>query len=183
MGWGDPPHEGYPDERRADGSFSGPTHRSGDPDAVAYVAACTCGWRCDREHPVPPRPQDEAQRSAWVAALEAADDACWRDWHDEHYTPLLGYDPSTALIEGRDEGGLRHFLNGRAVLAGAGLELLLADGHWVPVRYEWDFESGKPPRAYLLLGGPEQALRHDATPVVEFALAPRAVLRWPERDA
>jgi hypothetical protein len=50
MGWGTAEHEGFADERRADGSWSGGTIRSGAPDAVACQAVCSCGWRSEREH-------------------------------------------------------------------------------------------------------------------------------------
>ena len=33
MGWGTDEHEGFADEKRADGSWSGGTTRSGDSDA------------------------------------------------------------------------------------------------------------------------------------------------------
>jgi hypothetical protein len=135
MGWGADEHEGFADEKRPDGSWSSPTHRGGDPDAVAYQAACSCGWRSAREHPVPPRPTDVQcdERGishgpawdAWTAALEAASDACWDDWRAEHFDPLLGYEPHTQLIEASDAGGRRHFLDGRPVHAGMMLELLL----------------------------------------------------------
>jgi hypothetical protein len=56
MGWGTSEHEGYSDEKRADGTWSGPSHRSSDPPPVAYRAQCSCGWHSDREHQVPTRP-------------------------------------------------------------------------------------------------------------------------------
>jgi len=95
MGWGTDEHEGFADEKRADGSWSGGTTRSGDPDAIAYQAVCSCGWRSEREHPVPPRPDGVPRNEqglphgpkwdAWVASLEAASDACWEDWRAEHF--------------------------------------------------------------------------------------------------
>ncbi len=189
MGWGTGEHEGYNDEKRADGSWSGPTHRGGDPDAIAYQAVCSCGWRSEREHRVPPRPagmsRDERGLSprpaydAWIEALEHADNACYEDWNAEHFQPLLGYEPHQHLVLGRDDGGQRHFLDGRPVHAGAMLELLLGDGHWLPVRYEWSWSHDAPPTAHAALGGPDGAVRHDVTPAVSFELPPRAVVRWP----
>ena len=188
MGWGSGEHEGYSDEKRADGSWSGPTHRSSDPPTVAYRAQCSCGWHCEREHPIPPRPTDMPldDRSlpygpaydAWLAALEAAESACWEDWNAEHFQPMLGYEPHQHLILGRSDGGQRHYLDGRPVHAGDVLQLLLADDHWLPVRYEWSWDD-KPPRAYAALGAPAQAARQDQQPLIEFSLPPRAILRWP----
>jgi hypothetical protein len=130
---------------------SGPTGRgratrSGDPDAIAYQAVCSCGWRSQREHPVPPRPPDEPRDDhglphgpewdAWTATLEAASDTCYQEWRGERFDPLLGYEPHTQLIEASDAGGRRHFLDGRPVHAGMTLELLLPDGQWLRGRYE-----------------------------------------------
>lgn len=188
MGWGTGEHEGYADEKRADGTWSGPTHRSSDPPAVAYRAQCTCGWHSDREYPIPPRPGDMPRDErglaygpaydAWIAALEAADSACWEDWNAEHHQPMLGYEPHQHLVLGRSDGGQRHYLDGRPVHAGDGLQLLLADGHWLPVRYEWSWDD-TPPRAYAALGAPAEAARQELNPLVEFALPSRAILRWP----
>src|SRR4051812_947741 len=80
MGWRTAEHEGFANEKRPDDSWSGGTTRSGDPDAVSYQAVCSCGWRSERERPVPSRPadvpRDERGHSygpswdAWIAALE-----------------------------------------------------------------------------------------------------------------
>jgi hypothetical protein len=60
------------------------------------------------------------------------------------------------LIEGRDAGGRRDFLNGRAVHAGAGLYLLTERG-WYPVRYESSMPAG-PSVLYLALPGAQQEM-------------------------
>ena len=91
---------------------------------------------------------------------------------------MLGYEPHQHLILGRSDGRQRHYLDGRPVHAGAALQLLLADGHWLPVRYEWSWDD-TPPRAYATLGAPAEAARQDLHPLVEFTLPPRAILRWP----
>ena len=191
MGWGTAEHEGFADEKRPDGSWSGGTTRSGDPDAVAYQAACSCGWRSEREHPVPPRPDGVPRNEqglphgpewdTWIASLEAASDACWEDWRAEHFDPLLGYEPHTQLIEATDRGGRRHFLDGRPVHAGMMLELLLPDGGWLQGRYEWSYVAGQRPTFHVTLGGPAEAERQGELPGVSFELPARAVLRWPER--
>lgn len=191
MGWGTEDHEGYADERRPDGSWSGGTTRRGDPDAVAYQAACSCGWRSEREHPVPPRPADMPRDErgiphgpaydAWISALQAADDACYEDWNAEHFQPMLGYEPHQHLVLGRTEGGRRHFLDGRAVHAGDVLELLAGDGHWLAIRYEWSWDHDTPPTAHTTLGAPPEAERQGLQPTVSFELPPRAILRWPSR--
>jgi len=190
VGWGTAEHESFADEKRPDGLWPGGTsRRPGDPEAIAYQAACSCGWRSEREHPLPTRPTDvprDEQGSSygpawdgWIAALEAAGDACWEDWRAEHFDPLLGYEPHTQLIEAADAGGRRHFLDGRPVHAGTTLELLLADGHWMTGRYEWSFAAGEPPTLHVMLGGPAEAERQGELPVVSFTVPPRAVLRWP----
>lgn len=189
MGWGTSQHEGYADRRRADGSWSGPTHRSSDPEAVAYQAACGCGWRSEREHPVPPRPHDLAldepglahggAYGTWIAALQAAEEACQDDWEAEHFQPLLGYEPHQHLVLGRSDGGQRHFLDGLAVHAGDRLELLCADGHWLCVRYEWSGDQDQAPTAHVALGAPPEAQRQHLQLLVHFTLPARAVLRWP----
>jgi hypothetical protein len=191
MGWGHEPHEGWADEKLPDGSWLGPTRRGGDPDPVARQAVCGCGWRSERERAVPPRPaelpRDERglpygpEYDAWIASLEAAEEACWEDWNAEHYQALLGYEPHTQLILGRTEGGARHFLDGRPVHAGATLERLLDDGHWLQVRYEWSWQPDTSPTAHVALGVPAGARELVDPPAVSFELPPRAILRWPQR--
>jgi len=192
MGWGTGEHEGYADQKWPDGRWSGATHRGGDPDAVAYQAICICGWRSEREHPVAPRPangpRDERGRShgpaweAWNDELEKTQDACWEDWNAEHFEALLGYEPHQQLILAEDDGGRRHFLDGHPIHAGTCLELLGAAGHWLTIRYEWSWDE-QPPTAQLTLGAPPGAERHQIAPAVSFPLPPRAVLRWPQRNA
>lgn len=188
MGWGTSEHEGYADAKRADGSWSGPTRRADDPDAVAYQAVCSCGWRSQREHPVPPPPADAPRDErgirhgsawdAWIVALEAANAACWNDWDAEHFGSLLDYEPHQHLVLARDAGGRRHFLDGRPVHAGTVLELLLADGRWLRVRYEWSWND-EPPTAHFALGAPAEAQRQEVAPVASLQLPSGAVLRWP----
>lgn len=190
MGWGTEPHEGWADEKLPDGSWLGPTRRGGDPDPIAVKAVCSCGWRSEREHPIPPRPEnlptDERglpygdAYDAWITAREAADNHCFEDWHAEHYQPLLGYEPHTQLILAKSGGGLRHYLDGQPVHAGATLELLLGDGRWVRVRYEWSWHPDRPPTAHLELGLPPGGAGIAEAPVVSFALPSRAILRWPD---
>ena len=74
------------------------------------------------------------------------------------------------LMSGVDAGGERHFLDGRAVHAGDGLELQLADDRWVGGRYEWDFKRGTPALFYMGLAGGGQ---------VSFHIPSSAILRWP----
>ena len=189
MGWGTGEHEGWSDEKRADGTWSGPTHRGDDPPAVARRAQCSCGWHAEREHPVPDRPVDVEHDErglphgpaydTWIKALEDADEKCWQDWDAEHFQPLLGYEPHQHLVLGRSEGGQRHFLDGLPVHAGASLQLLLADGNWLTVRYEWSWDDDRLPTAHAALGAPPEAQRQELHPIVEFTLPPRAILRWP----
>jgi hypothetical protein len=191
LGWGQEPHEGWADRKFADGTWRGPTTHGSEPDPVAVRAACSCGWHSEREHKLPQRPEEhqavggsgrsEVARQTWLENLSAADDACWEDWRTEHYSPLLGYEPDTLLILGRTEGGLRHFLNGEPVHAGARLELQLDGGNWLPVRYEWSFSETTPPMAYVALALPEPAQGIAGPPLIQFALPTDAILRWPQR--
>lgn len=76
-----------------------------------------------------------------------------------------------------DAGGLRHFLDGRPVHAGAELELLLADGTRIRGRYEWGFERRRRPTFKVDVAPASEELE------VSFPLPPKAKLRWPELDA
>jgi hypothetical protein len=130
MGWGQEPHEGWADEKLPDGSWLGPSRRGSDPDPLGRQAACSCCWRSEREHAIPPRPTDLPRDERglsygpaydeWIAALEAAGDACWEDWSAEHYEPLLGYEPHTQLILALCDGDARHYLDGRPGTPAAG---------------------------------------------------------------
>ncbi|MBA3807306.1 MAG: hypothetical protein H0X28_02755 [Solirubrobacterales bacterium] len=184
MGWGYEPHEGYADEKWPDGHWTGGSGRSAtDPDPLAYRASCSCGWRSEHEHPVPPRPEsrDEATRETWFLQREGVYDRCQQDWNAEHFEGMLGYEPHQQLILGKSPGGPRHFLDGRPVNAGSALELLLEhENRWLPIRYEWSWQNDQPPTAHIALGVPPGAegLTHLT---VSFPLPPRAILRWPTR--
>jgi hypothetical protein len=94
---------------------------------------------------------------------------------------MLGYEPGSQLILGRSDGGPRHFLNGHPVHAGSSLELLLDDGTWLPIRYEWTWDPAKEPTAYAALAVPAPAKKIIDPSLVQFTLPPGAILRWPER--
>ena len=191
MGWGTEPHEGWADQKYPDGRWNGGTTRPGDPEPVSTQAACSCGWRSEREHPLPSRPEniprDERGVSygpdyeAWSAELVRLEDVCWEEWRVEHFEPLLGYEPHTQLILGSSDGGQRHYLNGRPVHAGTSLELLMPDGSWLRIRYEWGFSEQHPPRAYAAIGMPQAAEKIQEPSLIEFELPRDAILRWPTR--
>jgi TusA-related sulfurtransferase len=42
-------------------------------------------------------------------------------------------------------------------MPGDTLELLLDDGHWLPIRYEWSWQPNVPPTAHIALGLPDDA--------------------------
>lgn len=76
---------------------------------------------------------------------------------------------------GRDAGGPRHYLDGQPVHCGAGLEMKLRSGQWIPVRYEaslWDRRINV--SLYAEPWGPD-----DPQAIVEYPLAQQ--LRWPIR--
>jgi len=183
MGWGNEPHEGFAEQRRDSGEWPGGVWRSSEwGAAVAQRAACSCGWRGETIHPVPASPGlDSRDCPAYEAECDRIDELIHAGWRGEHYAPILGSDPAQLLILGRDEGGARHFLDGRPVHAGTLLELLLPDGRWQPISYEWSWEAERPPTGTLALGAPAAAEQLGEHPVVSFALPATAILRWPRR--
>jgi len=83
---------------------------------------------------------------------------------------------SGPLTLGRDQGGLRHFLDGKPVAAGTPLELLMPDALWMPVRYESNLWGKEPEaRLYFRPGG------HARNESAEAYIVPSDVcfLRWP----
>ena len=101
----------------------------------------------EADRPGPQPTEDERgipsglEYDAWIKQREQADELCYYDWRVDHFDPLLGYEPHTQLILARSDGGARHCLDGRPVNAGSGLELLIASGQWLAVRYEWGLRS------------------------------------------
>jgi hypothetical protein len=192
MGWGQEPYEGWADKKLPDGAGSG-RHavaailiplRLRRCAAVGGVLSASIGSR-------PARPISRAttvacrmapECDAWIAAREAADNACWEDWNAEHCQALLGHEPHTQLILGRSDGGPRHYLDGKPVHAGDTLELLTDSEDWLPVRYEWDWNVEHAPRAYFNLGLPAPARGVTEPPDVSVALPSTAILRWRSRD-
>ena len=78
----------------------------------------------------------------------------------------------------RQSGGLRHFLEGKAVHAGSTLELKLEDGQWIAGRYEWNFQGDSLPRFYLGLAGEPPGPPSDEGALL---LPTWAILRWPNK--
>lgn len=76
-----------------------------------------------------------------------------------------------SLVEGRDAGGLRHYLAERPVHAGDMLYLLTQLG-WMPARYEWGYRTGTQCKLYVRLPGV-----HDA---VAIHVLHGARLAWPD---
>lgn len=83
------------------------------------------------------------------------------------------------LVSSRDGGGRRHFLLDKPVHAGAGLDLLMPSGKWLPVRYESRFE---PFRARFFMGiGPAMKDNEGKLHVVhdaELTVPADAIFRW-----
>ena len=177
MGWGSPPHEGYEARLLRDGRMVSEWSAETNRESTGYLAVlCSCGWRGDglyRDYGL------NAEGNQWWPDLnaEAQDQATFDEWWQRHMAPMVDPHPDSVLVLGQDDGGLRHFLAGRPVHAGTHLELRLPDERWIGVRYEWNWEPGDRPRAYLALGGRGEALGY--APLVEFALPVNAELRWP----
>ncbi len=157
MGWGWEPHEGYAVRQLADGTVTA-AWTAANTGFVAYVAACSCGWRGTCSH--------EPTEDGYEAAGE--------EWDAEHWQPLTTPELDQVLVVDRDGGGFRHYLAGEPVHCGSALELLVQGGRWVGVRYE--LRAGEP-IAYLGLGGPGEPF--GANDCVHFAVPVNAVLRWP----
>jgi hypothetical protein len=191
MGWGEEPHEGWAYEKLPDGRWLGPTRCGGDPDPVAAHAVCGCGWRSEREHPLPPRPANTPrdycglrygpEYDAPIVGREAADDAC-EDCNAEHYEALLGHEPHMQLIRGCRDGGPRRYLDGKPVHPSGTLELLTDSEDWLPVRYEWDCKVEQAQQAYFNLGLPAPARGVTELPDVSVALPSTVILGWRSRD-
>ena len=182
MGWGDPPHEGYParrltaeaaarnrypidgDQRWTSANYSDTAYAT-----EGWQARCSCGWKSEAFYPnTDPRVDFEP---------EDIEKRMYTEWHDTHMAPMVDPEPDRVLVLGQDEGGARHFLAGQPVHAGTVLELRLLNDMWIRIRYEWDWQSEHPPYAYLVLGGRGERLGWDPG-IVSFPLPERAELRW-----
>ena len=89
-----------------------------------------------------------------------------------------------ALILDKDEGGLRHFLEGKPVHGGDGLEILLPGGKCLRGRYEWGFKESLPAKLHVKLGGSWENRQDDedfvpCVPEIAADIPPGTVLRWP----
>jgi hypothetical protein len=65
-------HEGHAARKLADGTVS-TAWADESSTLVAYVAACSCGWHAEVEHP----------------ATEAGEEAAEAQWNTEHLSPLI----------------------------------------------------------------------------------------------
>lgn len=79
-----PEHHGYADRRMSDGTYTtgDRSERFLGDGHVAFVAACSCGWRATTEHP----------------PTDAGEQAAKRQWNDEHASPIVGRVPPTDLL-------------------------------------------------------------------------------------
>ena len=84
----------------------------------------------------------------------------------EELLPTLDADGEMTFT--RRSPGSHYFLQGEPIHAGDVLELLLDDGEWQPVRFEW---STEPDRKPIVVINQETAL----------ALPDQARFRWPQR--
>ena len=97
---------------------------------------------------------------------------------------VTGSELRTQLILGQAEGGPRQFLDGQPVHVGATLELLLDNGRWITVGYEWTWQPDALSTAHVALGVRPRARELGAAdpPTVACELTPRAILRRPEQE-
>lgn len=169
-----PSHEDWIFEAR---DVEGAWHAAGPmddaPPATSWRVVCACGWTSEPE-------EVQGGAAAGSQADGSAQEACWEQ-RTAHLAEIRRPDPSTVLIESRDGGGLRHFLAGRAVHGGTGLELQIADGRWVRGRYEWSFRAGAPAMLHIALALPEGVDPGQfAPPTLEVSLPAAAILRRPD---
>lgn len=124
-------------------------------DVAVFQAACSCGWRSPRFR----APPGTSWWPSYVELPKLHEDLrdLARDLWSQHWRlpdalaaraqvrvprdapPVLpasgsGRGGHLSLVD--EPGGLRHYLLGQPVHAGACLELMLSDGRWVPGRYE-----------------------------------------------
>jgi hypothetical protein len=218
MGWQTsdvPGHEGFlvglvHDAAGRDGwrELRSPADDAERTNIEMFQVGCECGWRSPRFRAPP-------DTSWWPFTLrfpefhealrEVAGDLWCQHWRlpdalaaraetrvprDTAAVALTADGPGGGRLVLADEpGGLRHFLLGRAVHAADGLELHLADGRWLPGRYEnvrgADFLR---PLFYFDLScvaaAPEWAGRGAVSTTrleAMVELDPAARLRWPQR--
>jgi hypothetical protein len=97
-------HEGYAARRLPDGTLTSTWAREFD----AYVGACGCGWRANRNYP----------------PTEAGEQAALDHWHQGHATPLLeryAQQRRAELAQAlRAPGGIADYLGNPANLARIG---------------------------------------------------------------
>jgi hypothetical protein len=98
-------HEGYADQRLADGRLTGGRWQE---RCSGFVPACGCGWHASQDYP----------------PTEAGEQAALDDWHDAHATPLLQRHAQQRRAELaqalRALGGIADFLDNPANLARIG---------------------------------------------------------------
>ena len=100
--------------------------------------------------------EDENQNGDWLELRQGAE------------ALLPTFDAEGEMTFAWRSPGSRYFLQGEPVHAGDVLELLLDDGQWQPVRFEW---SAAPERRPIMVIN-----QHDA-----FALPDQAIFRWSQR--
>ncbi|HVK20316.1 MAG TPA: hypothetical protein VM677_03040 [Actinokineospora sp.] len=81
-------HEGYADRKMPDGQFtSGEWSDRYPADAhVAFVAACTCGWHADIEHP----------------PTDTGEEAAYDQWRADHLNPMVRAEAARHTIRATD---------------------------------------------------------------------------------
>jgi len=92
-------------------------------------------------------------------------------------------DVANLLVVDVEGGSRRHFLDGIAVHCGDGLELRLADGSWMSVRYELDWYKNGERKPLLYFAVKVAAPPNEYwEPEACIEIPAHATLRWPRRD-
>jgi hypothetical protein len=78
------------------------------------------------------------------------------------------------------DGNRKHYLQGRVVVAGDVVEVLLADGQWLRGEYQWNGRESSWPGLRVPLGGPWVERGYDNRPLAAvISVHPDACMRWP----
>ena len=111
-------HEGYAARKLADGTVSVEWTEE-TSSLLGFVAACSCGWRADGEHP----------------ATEAGRDAAEAQWNTEHLGPLIEAARATWDTWPEELVGLARYVRDRVQAQDAAEAVRVLDQMLADVRY------------------------------------------------
>ena len=78
------------------------------------------------------------------------------------------------------DGSRRHYLQGRPVVSGDIVEVLLENGQWLRGEYQWNGRESSWAGLRVSLGGPWVERGYDGRPLAAvLSVHPDACMRWP----